>query len=123
MQLDNKKVGRNISRFRKLKDIKAFDLAEQLGLKEAAYTKYERGETAITIDFIQKVADILEVDAVQLMTASPSNIIENFQHSSISINGTSHYNASDKDQTETMLKLMESIIQLNERVLALQEKK
>ncbi|MBS1746117.1 MAG: helix-turn-helix transcriptional regulator [Bacteroidetes bacterium] len=42
--MDNLTIGRNIAKFRKLKDIKAFDMAERLGLKEATYTKYERGK-------------------------------------------------------------------------------
>jgi len=124
MALDNVTVGKNIAKFRRLKDIKAFDLAQQLGLKEAAYTKYERGETAITIDFVQKVAEALQLDPIQLITTSPSNIFENIQHSPIAFQGgTSNYNTSDKSQTETMLRLMESVVKLNERLIALQEKR
>ncbi|NCX96232.1 MAG: XRE family transcriptional regulator, partial [Chitinophagia bacterium] len=66
-KLDNVAIGQNIAKFRRLKELKALDVAEQLGLKESAYTKYERGETAITIDFIQRIADILEI--------SPFNIL------------------------------------------------
>ena len=52
MELDNKTVGRNIAKFRMLRDMKASTIAERLDLKEAAYTKYERGETAITLDVL-----------------------------------------------------------------------
>jgi len=55
MEINNLVVGRNIAKYRKIKEVKASDIAKQLGMKEATYTKYERGETAITIDFLQKV--------------------------------------------------------------------
>lgn len=123
MQLDNVTIGRNIYKLRKLKDLKAHDIAEQLGLKEAAYTKYERGETAITIDFIQKVGEILQVDPVQIITTTPSNIFENFQHSAFSFSGPSTYNAADKQHTELMLRLLEQVASLNERLVGILEKK
>lgn len=123
MQLDNISVGKNIAKFRRLKDVKAADIAEQIGLKEAAYTKYERGETAITIDFIQKVSEALNIDPIQLITTSPSNFLENIQHSSIAIQENSTFQTANQQHSETMLQLMDSVIKLNERLIALQEKK
>lgn len=52
LELDNKKIGYKIYFQRKIAGLKAFDVAEQLSIKEAAYTKYERGKTKITIDFV-----------------------------------------------------------------------
>jgi transcriptional regulator with XRE-family HTH domain len=120
--MDNLTIGQNIAKFRKLKDIKAFDMAERLGLKEATYTKYERGETAITIDFVQKVAEVLEIDPLQILTTSPSNILENIQHSSIAIQHHSTFQTYNEQQAQLMLKLMESIVHLNERLVTVFEK-
>lgn len=120
--MDSLTIGQNIAKFRKLKDFKAFDVAEQLGMKEATYTKYERGETAITIEFVQKVSEILGVDPIQLITTSPGNILENIQHSSIAIQHHSTFQAYNEQQAQTMLKLMESIIALNERLVSFFEK-
>lgn len=123
MQLDNVTIGRNIYKLRKLKDIKAIDIAAQLGLKEAAYTKYERGETAITIEFVQKVAEVLQVDPVQIISTTPSNIFEMIQHSNVAISGTNTntYNAADKQQMEMMLRLLDQVARLNERLIAMLE--
>lgn len=77
--MDNFSVGHNIAKFRKIRDIKATDMATQLGLKEAAYTKYERGETAITIDIIGKVAGILKMDPLQIISVSPQNFSKIFR--------------------------------------------
>lgn len=55
--LENKAIGRNFFRFRKVKDIKAKEVATYLGMQEPTYTKYERGESKITIELIQKIAE------------------------------------------------------------------
>jgi len=120
--MDNLTIGQNIAKFRKLKDFKAFDIAERLGMKEATYTKYERGETAITIDFVQKVADVLEVDVLQILTTSPSNILQNITNSPIAIQHHSTFQTYNEQQTQTMLTLMETVVKVNERLLTLLEK-
>jgi transcriptional regulator with XRE-family HTH domain len=120
--MDNLTIGQNISKFRKLKDLKASDIASQLGMKEAAYTKYERGETAITIDFVQKVATILEIDPLQILATSPSNILQNITNSPIAIQHHSTFSTYNEQQIQLMLKLVESVVLLNERLMKIIEK-
>ncbi len=123
MHIDNLTIGQNIAKFRKLKSIKAFDIAKKLHLCESAYTKYERGETAITIDFVQKVADILEVDPLQILATSPNNILENISNSSIAIQHHSTFQSYNDKQALLVLKLMESVVLLNDRLVTLIEVK
>jgi transcriptional regulator with XRE-family HTH domain len=133
MQLDNKIIGRNLSKFRRLQDIKAADLADRIGMKEAAYTKYERGETAITLEFVQKVADALKVDPITILSASPDNFIESITNNTPT-NGSQignenmlevkgDFNAVDKPLLEGLLKQNDTIIKLIEKVIELWEKK
>lgn len=119
MNLDNLTTGQNIASIRKLKDIKASDMASRLGLSEAAYTKYERGETAITIEFVQKVAEILEVNPVSIITGSKSHFLQSISNSNIAIQENSTFHASNEKQNEMMLKLMASIIDMNDRIVKL----
>jgi len=122
MHLDNLSVGQNIAKFRKLKDLKASDVAKRLGLTEASYTKYERGETAISIDFVQKVAEIFEVNPLAIISASPGNFLQSISNSSIAIQENSTFQTTNEKQTNLMLKLMEDQAKMNERILALLEK-
>jgi transcriptional regulator with XRE-family HTH domain len=121
--LENKTIGRNFSMFRKLRDRKAMEVAEQLGIKEATYTKYERGESKITVDLIQKVAEFLNVDPIQMITAQPGNIIEHLTNSPFSISGNVRANYADKNQTEVMMKMMETMMQMNEAIRKILEGK
>ena len=117
--LENEAIGRNISMFRKVRGIKAFDMAERLGMKEATYTKYERGETKITIDFVQKVASELKLDPFQLLSTNSNHYIENVSNSAVY--GT--YQTVNEQQTQMMLKLMENVMAMNEKMMKLLEER
>lgn len=121
--LENKTIGRNLSTFRKLRDRKALEVAEFLGIKEATYTKYERGESKITVDLIQKVAEFLKVDPIQILTAQPGYVIENIKKSPFSIHGNVETHFVDKNQTEVMMKMMETMMQMNEAIRKILEEK
>ncbi|SMD44442.1 Helix-turn-helix [Aquiflexum balticum DSM 16537] len=121
--LENKNIGRNLATFRKLRDRKAMEVAEYLGIKEAAYTKYERGESKITIELIQKVAEFLNVDPLQIVSANPGHVIEHLTNSPFSISGNVKANYADKNQTEVMLKMMETMMQMNEAIKRILESK
>lgn len=114
--LENRNIGRNLSTFRKLRDKKAMEVADYLGIKEAAYTKYERGESKITIDLIQKVAEFLEVDPLQIVSANPGHVIEHLTNSPISINSSNNNNVINDKQTEVMMKMMETMMKMNEAI-------
>jgi transcriptional regulator with XRE-family HTH domain len=132
MELENKLIGRNLAKFRKMADIKAADLAERIGLKEAAYTKYERGETNITIDLIQKVATALNVDPVKILAAAPDNFIESITDSHLSGMGNKNIegdniegnvNGVDSKLIESILKQNETMIDLMKTVIDVLSKK
>jgi transcriptional regulator with XRE-family HTH domain len=81
-------------------------------MKEAAYTKYERGESKVTIDLVQKVATALEVDPISILAAAPDNFIETISNNSNSAVGNvveikGDFNSVDKQQQELMEKLID----------------
>lgn len=120
--LENKNIGRNIARFRKFKEKKAFEVAEYIGIGEAAYTKYERGESKITIDFIQKVAEFLNIDPLAMMTVSEGHNIENVSNSPIAIQTNSTFSATNEKQNEAILTLIDNVVEMNKRIMDFLEK-
>jgi len=119
--LDNKIVGRNMYITRKIKDTKAAEVADYLGISESAYTKYERGESQITIDIVQRVAQCLKVDPLNIISASHGNFVEAGNNSPVAING---YNETLHEETiNLMRKLIENQIAMNEKIMAMLEKK
>jgi transcriptional regulator with XRE-family HTH domain len=115
MELNNKAVGRNLAKFRMMRDMKASDLAERIGMKESAYTKYERGESKVTIDLVQKVATALKVDPISILAAAPDNFFESITNSPMAGIGNTvsgDLNTVDPKQQELMMKLMEKLIEM-----------
>ena len=120
---ENKIFGRNIYLNRKLKDKKAADIADYLGISEAAYTKYEHGEAKITIDLIQKVAEFYKIEAFSLLAGLNTFYVENVTNTNSPSAGINTGNSVDEKQTALILKLIESQIAMNEKLMALLEKK
>lgn len=118
MTLDNTTIGRNIAKLRKLKDIKAADIATQLGLKEASYTKYERGETAITVDFLKKVAEVLDVAPINLVSLPMDFIFQYLQKNPVGTAGSSQQ-LNKEFRDEDIAKILASIAELNKSVLTI----
>lgn len=97
------------------------EVAEYIGIGEAAYTKYERGETRITIEIIQKVAEFLKIDPIRLITEAPATYVENKgvtsspnAHSN-SANGDINYVGVDKELINAVIKMMEKMVDFLDR--------
>lgn len=101
--LNNKTVGQAIAKLRMHKNIKAFEVAKQLNMSVAAYTKHERGETAITINFINAVAEYLNVNPLHFLQHNPENIVENIYHSKLTLpSPADSNNTTDKELIKTI---------------------
>src|ERR1043165_421384 len=98
--LENKTIGRNLYKFRKIKEKKASEVADYIGISEAAYTKYERGETQITVDIIQKVAECLKVDPISIIANTPGNFVENTNSPNSIVSGNSSSIGGDANYTD-----------------------
>lgn len=120
--LENKTIGRNIARHRKFKDKIALEVADYLGISESAYTKYERGESKITIDIIQRISELLSVDPLQLIAPQNGHVVENSNSpNSIVTLDSSNWSTSNDEQTTLLTKLVENVISMNERIIKLLE--
>jgi transcriptional regulator with XRE-family HTH domain len=125
--LNNKIIGRNISLYRKIRGVKISHIASILGIEEANYLLYEKGQAPLTIDIIQQISEILKVDPITLLAIHPNFYIENGNHSSnvgIANSGGYYYNQTFNEQhAEMMLKLMDNVMAISDRVFSMVDKK
>jgi transcriptional regulator with XRE-family HTH domain len=119
--LENKAIGRNFSTYRKILGMKASDLAERLGMPESSYSRYERGETPITVELIQQVSDVFKVSPLALMSATPGNIIKN--SSNFAVHGYFNNQTTNEQQMQAVTKALENMVALTERLITLLDKK
>jgi hypothetical protein len=91
--LENKIVGRNLYKFRKVSDV------------------------------IQKVAQYLKVDPLNIIAAPPGTFFESGNNSPGAIVGNNNVQTMSDEQTRLLTKLIETQIAMNEKILVLLEKK
>ena len=73
----NNTVSKNIRKYRDLKGFSQEYMAEQMNLTQSAYAKIENTETKLTIDRLNEISKILEVDIANLLEQKNSNIFKN----------------------------------------------
>jgi transcriptional regulator with XRE-family HTH domain len=67
-------IGNNIRRFREMRGYSQDYMANMLGLTQSAYGKIEKQAVKLTIDRLQQIAEILEIDLANLINAKNQNI-------------------------------------------------
>lgn len=72
-----KLVGTKIRKVRELRDFTQEFMASQLGKSQTAYSKLERGEVDVSFSNLTRIAEILEIDVMQLLTFDGSSFIAN----------------------------------------------
>ncbi len=105
--IENKVVGETISKLRLHRNKKAREIANYLELSESAYTKYERGESAITIPFINKIARFFDIHPIELIQNTSENIIENIHHADVIAQPNERSTNFTREIIEMMTKLIE----------------
>lgn len=84
-------VGSKIRKLRNQKEYSQEYMAQKLNISPATLSKWERGETNLTINQLEKVAEVLEVEVVELMDSSVGQI-NNFKdsHQNTVVNREAH---------------------------------
>jgi transcriptional regulator with XRE-family HTH domain len=62
-----KLIGPRIRAARVAKDLKQEYVAEQMGIKQPAYSKIENGQTDITVSQLRQIAAILSISVLNLL--------------------------------------------------------
>lgn len=97
-----------IKQLRELKNFTQEYMAQQLGLTTRAYSKIETGETQLTINRLNEISKILNVDPIEALGFDHQNVFNNCtQEGNIGIN---HINIPDKliEQYEKRIQQLES---------------
>ena len=83
------------------------NMAEELHISQAAYSKIEKNETKLTVDRLYQIAAILETPVYELLDVTPNNIYnqQNFYDTSV---GHQEIQNLYQENKETMNKLVDS---------------
>ena len=61
------KIGTNIRKVRELRGFSQENMAEELGMSTTGYGKIERNEVTVTVEKLFKIAEVLGVEAEQII--------------------------------------------------------
>ena len=90
-------INEKIKKIRRSQDLSQEAMAEKLGISTNSYAKLERGETELSITRLQEIANILGVEASDLLQNSHSIV---FLMSENSQNSSNYYGSSVDMQLE-----------------------
>jgi len=71
---NNIKINEKIKFIRSLKSLTQEQVAYKLGITTHAYAKIERGETDVNFSRLQQIAEVMEIDLLQLLSFEEKNI-------------------------------------------------
>ena len=60
-------IGKNIKAFREHLNYTQQEISDYLGISQPAYVKYEKGETVVPLEAMEKLATLYNVDEYDLM--------------------------------------------------------
>jgi transcriptional regulator with XRE-family HTH domain len=104
-----------IKQIRELKNFTQDYLATQLGLTTRAYSKIETGETQLTINRLNEISSVLQVDPIEILGFDAKQIFNNCkQDGNIGIN---HITAPEK----LILQFENEISHLKEEIIFLRD--
>ncbi|MDO4635897.1 MAG: helix-turn-helix transcriptional regulator [Streptococcus sp.] len=67
-------VNEKIRKFREAKDWSQEQMAEKLNMSLNGYAKIERGESEIYLDKLEQIAQVFDIDVIELMQSDGRNI-------------------------------------------------
>ncbi len=109
------KIGDNLRKIREIKGIKQESVAKQLGLTTNGYGKIERGETSLNIKRLEEIAEILGVNALDIMQFD-ENIVFNINTMSNSApNGNVNNYSLNKEERQFLADQIKSLNELVEK--------
>lgn len=94
------------------------DMAEKLSMSANGYANMERGKTAINLDKLKQIAEIFNIDVVELL----SNQDRTFFFSIGDHNNNSHNGNGSADKFQALLDLKDELLeQKNNEIAALKQ--
>ena len=112
------KVNEKIKVFREMKELTQEDMANKLSLSTNGYANIERGETKLSVERLEQIANILEIDVTELLAfGENSSITYTHLHSPNTQNLTIFGNASN-DMLELEISKLQLIINHKDELIS-----
>lgn len=102
----NNIVCENIRKYRNLKGFSQEYMAGKMNLTQSSYAKIENNETKLTIDRVNEISKILEIDFFQLLYKKKHNVYSN------EIGNVENLNLENKQLLKELLETKNQLIEI-----------
>ena len=106
----NGRIGQKIRRIREYRDLSQDSVAMEMGMSPSGYSRIERDEVSITVDKLNRLAEILKVSLLDLVSPEESIVFNNYgtakDNSFSTINGS-----TDTEKIEQLYKEQINLLQ------------
>ncbi|NEN75744.1 helix-turn-helix transcriptional regulator [Pelistega sp. NLN82] len=102
-----------IRAMREIKNWSQEEMAEKLEISPTSYARIERGESKLNLDRLQQIANIFNIDIIELMTAKENGLICLFSENS---HNSSNYYAGNEQLVLENEKLKLTIVHKEELI-------
>ena len=109
------RIAEKIRKLREIKGYKQETMAKRMGLTTNGYGKIERGESSITLDRLEQIAQVLEVSTLDILQFDDNFVYNNTTMNNSATNGiVNNYSLSEAErilmmqQIEAMQRLIDN---------------
>lgn len=111
-------VNHKIRMLRELQQWSQEDMAKRMNMSINGYAKIERGETKLHLDKLEQIAQIFNIDVIELMTAGDNGVVF-FMNENSDYTNTNYYGSSEQLTSE--IEKLKLIIKHKDELLAQKE--
>lgn len=114
----NMKINEKIRFLRERKNWSQEDMADKLQMSTNGYSKIERGESRINVERLEQIANVLDIDIIELISTAERNVVF-FQDSDYNLNiiGSSEESKMLINQLKLELHHKNEIIEMQKKEL------
>lgn len=118
-------IGNKIKQLRELRNFTQSYMAKELGLSLGGYGKIERNETDITVQRLQKIAEVLNTDLSTILNFDSKQVFNQYNNKTATANGVvqNQQIIGDQGLDDLFRNFKEEINMLKSRLDALKKEK
>lgn len=119
----NNSIGENIRKHREFKGYSQEYMAQELGINQSSYAKIEKESTKLTVDRLQRISEVLEVEVSTLLNSSKQPIFNQTNENGSYANGyIENLYIENKEITEKLLQSKDELIKKLEEQVSFMKK-
>lgn len=122
-------VAETIKMLREVKNWSQEEMSEKLNISKSSYARWENGESQLKLHQLEKVAEVFQIDVLDLLKLSKQNVFLGIVMGDVGENGTGHkqinggneYAQSEIEKLQLQVEYLTEKLKDKETIIAMQQ--